>query len=145
MWQDVIDSITDDYKLFPPATGVEIAQAEEKLGVTFPQELRSFLLESNGLRANCGASVIWSVEQIVKDNLEFRSIAEFKEMYMPFDCLLFFGDNGGGDQFAYPITSTGVDDLRIYMWDHETDGRPCYSYSIERYLRQLLTFEEETE
>jgi hypothetical protein len=28
---------------------------------------------------------------------------DFKELYMPFDCLLFFADAGNGDQFGYPI------------------------------------------
>lgn len=79
----------------------------------------------------------------MKGNLEFHTIAAFKELYMPFDCLLFFGDNGGGDQFAYGITSTGVNELYIYMWDHETDGRPCFSCSIERYLREMLEGEDE--
>ena len=143
MWQEIVASLTDDYKFAPPASEAEIRQAEEKLGVTFPRELRSFLLEANGLHANCGATIIGSVDSIVKDNLEYREIAAFKELYMPFECLLFFGDNGGGDRFAYGITSTGVNELYIYMWDHETDGRPCYSYSIERYLRQVLNYEYE--
>nr|WP_280703686.1 hypothetical protein [Kitasatospora sp. GP82] len=44
---------------------------------------------------------VWAIEQIVEQNLYFRSDGSFARLYMPFDALLFFGDNGGGDQFAF--------------------------------------------
>lgn len=143
MWQEIVASITDDYRFAPAASEADIAQAEEKLGVAFPRELRAFLLEANGLHAHYGTHLIWTVEEIVKENLEFRSIADFKALYMPFDCLLFFGDNGGGDQFAYPITADGVQGFKIFTWDHETDERAWYAHTIERFLREALTFEDE--
>jgi hypothetical protein len=143
MWQEIVASITDDYRFAPPASEADIAQAEEKLGVAFPRELRAFLLEANGLHAHYGTHVISSVQRIVQDNLERRTMESFRGLYMPFDCLLFFGDNGGGDQFAYPITADGVQGSKIFMWDHETDGRPWYGPSIERYLRAVLTYEDE--
>ena len=143
MWKDVIASITNDYKLSPPATEAEIAQAEEKLGVTFPRELRSFLLESNGLRAHYGTPLIWPIERIISENVEFRTTDDYRDLYMPFDCLLFFGGSGNGDCFAYRITRKGVDGINTYLWDHEMDSRVWYAPSIERCLRTALTFEDE--
>lgn len=49
---------------------------------------------------------------------------------MPFDSLLFFGDNGGGDQFALVVAPERDD---IFVWGHETDavcGAPGGSTSI---------------
>ncbi|MFC8033052.1 hypothetical protein ACFUVU_09590 [Streptomyces griseoincarnatus] len=39
---------------------------------------------------------------------------------MPFDSLLFFGDNGGGDQFALVVAQERDD---VFVWDHETGSR----------------------
>lgn len=33
-----------------------------------------------------------------------RGLPAAAQLYMPFDALLFFGDNGGGDQFAFVQT-----------------------------------------
>lgn len=143
MWQEIVASITDDYRFAPPASEADIAQAEEKLGVAFPRELRAFLLEANGLHAHYGTHLIWSIDRIVSENVELRTTDDYRDLYMPFDCLLFFGGSGNGDCFAYRITREGVDGINIYMWDHETDGRAWYAPSIERCLRKALTFEEE--
>jgi len=39
---------------------------------------------------------------------------------MPFDPFLFFGDNGGGDQFAFVQTPQRPD---IFVGEHESDSR----------------------
>jgi hypothetical protein len=57
---------------------------------------------------------------------------------MPFDSLLFFADTGTGDQFAYPITPTGIRD-DIYVWDHEDDSRRWYAARLEQYLAWWLS------
>lgn len=38
-----------------------------------------------------------------KDNLFFRTFGDYKDIYMPFDHLLFFSDNGCGDLFGFKI------------------------------------------
>ena len=32
---------------------------------------------------------IWSVSKIKTENMNMRNIVDFKDLYMPFDCLLF--------------------------------------------------------
>lgn len=52
---------------------------------------------------------------------------------MPFDPLLFFGDAGNGDQFAFRLVS-GLRDKDIYVWNHENDSRTWVGPSLSRYL-----------
>jgi hypothetical protein len=48
---------------------------------------------------------------------------------------LFFGDNGGGDQFAFVLR----DDRRdIFVWNHETDSRHWVAGHLEDYLTHAL-------
>ena len=58
---------------------------------------------------------------------------------MPFDPLLFFGDAGNGDQFAYAIHEAQVRRNDIFAWDHETDSRTWVAPSLERYLEWWLS------
>lgn len=87
----------------PPSDEVTIAEAEKVLNVEFPPDLRSFFLEAGGLVADYGCEVIWKISDIVDRNNGFRGTVSLGELYMPFDHLLFFGDDGSGDQFAIAI------------------------------------------
>lgn len=53
----------------------------------------------------------------------FRQSVDFRELYMPFDCLLFIADAGNGDQFAYSIVGGAIRRDDIFAWDHENDSR----------------------
>jgi hypothetical protein len=58
---------------------------------------------------------------------------------MPFDHLLFFGDDGGGDQFALSIQADGViHKYDIYRWEHETDARSWFASGLEQFLAKRL-------
>lgn len=65
-------------------------------------------MESDGIEGEYDLGLIWLLDRIVEDNLFFRGHTDFKELYMPFDCLLFFADAGDGDQFAFPIHAGGT-------------------------------------
>ncbi|MFJ7205783.1 SMI1/KNR4 family protein [Streptomyces sp. NPDC098789] len=80
--------------------------------------------------------MIWSVERIALPNEEFRTREDLRSLYMPFDALLFFGDNGGGDRFALPVSPLRPD---VFVWDHENDSRTWVAPSLERYLRSALS------
>jgi hypothetical protein len=104
------------------------------LGVALPPELRALLIESNGVQGMHSFDLIWSTDRILHDNLEFRASADFKELYMPFDPLLFFADAGNGDQFAFVILNNLVRRRDIFAWNHENDSRMWVAPSLERYL-----------
>ncbi|MFK8908379.1 SMI1/KNR4 family protein [Streptomyces sp. YS-3] len=112
-----------------------LADAEQRLGREVPAELRELLLESNGIIGRSAVDTVWPVEQIVEQNLLFRSDGSFAELYMPFEALLFFGDNGGGDQFAFVQTPQRPD---IFVWEHETDSRRWVARDLRDYLGRSL-------
>ena len=56
---------------------------------------------------------------------------------MPLDCLLFFGGNGCGDYFGYPITRlSGVRNDNVFMWDHEYDSRIWKANNLEELIKK---------
>ena len=81
-----------------------------------------------------GVDTVWPLEQIVEQNLHFWSDDAFGELYMPFDALLFFGDQGGGDQFAVVEIT-----LYIFVWEHEDDSRRWVARDLEDYLGRFRT------
>jgi SMI1-KNR4 cell-wall len=100
-----------------------------------PQRLRELLEETDGLRGEYGLEVVFSAEEIARQNHAMRTTDGFDELYMPFDCLLFFGAEGGGDLYAFPILAGGADDLHVFVWDHETDSRTATASGLAGYLR----------
>jgi len=105
----------------------------------FPAELVSLLSESDGIQGQYGLGLVWPLARIVADNLAFRSNANFQDLYMPVDCLLFFADAGNGDQFAYAICGGQIQRPDIFAWDHEQDSRSWVAPSLRIYLDWWLT------
>ena len=123
-WKALISSLASDAEFAAGATSQQLAETERQIGVVLPGRLRSLLLDCDGVRADYGADIIWSCTELVRQNIDFRTTEAFRELYMPFDHLLFFGADGGGNQFAFAITADGnISKADVYRWDHETDGR----------------------
>jgi cell wall assembly regulator SMI1 len=82
MWKELIERLAagspfgDIREFLDPTTLDAIREAEGKLSITFPSDLRELLLEANGIWGP-GGGLIWTVERIVKDNTEFRSYPDF--------------------------------------------------------------------
>ena len=74
----------------PPATASEISDAEERLKIKFPTELRELLLEMNGDKFLC-----FSVTEVVRNNLDTRSAFE------EFTDQIIVRENKGLDVWAY--------------------------------------------
>ena len=108
MWPERLAVLSPDLEFQSAASEDAIGVAERATGVGFPDELRSFLLEADGLRGKHRVGLVWPSARIAKDNSEFRHNADFATLYMPFNPLLFFGDAGNGDQFAFAIVGGEV-------------------------------------
>jgi hypothetical protein len=140
MWKELVSRFASDARFSEPATVQELARVERELNVQLPTELRACLEESNGVKDEYGFGLIWSVERIIKDNLMFRTYPDFRTLYMPFDCLLFFSDAAGnGDQFAYAILAAEVRMENIYVWNHEDDSRTWVAFGLAKFLEWWLT------
>ena len=139
-WKELIQRLTNEGEFASSASVDQLARAESSLGVKLPAALRELLDETNGVEGEYGLGLVWPLEQIVEDNLMFRSNASFCDIYMPFDHLLFFADAGNGDQFAFPIHADGVIHRPdVFAWDHEDDSRSWVASSLKDYLEGWLT------
>ncbi|GAA4079185.1 SMI1/KNR4 family protein [Streptomyces shaanxiensis] len=134
MWREIASEF-QNIELQGPADEKSLNLIERQLDQIVPQSLRELLLETDGIAGRYGTDVIWSAGRILGDNLAFRNDEQFRSLYQPFDDLMFFGDNGGGDQFAF-VRSRERDE--IFVWDHETDSRIWVSGSLEHYLRKAI-------
>jgi hypothetical protein len=139
MWRDILQKLSEDLTFNPPASAEEIARIAGELGTGLPDELRSILSESNGIEGKYGLGLLWDGARILQDNRLFRSSPDFPDLYMPFDHLLFFGDAGNGDQFAFSILRGGVTRSDIFVWNHEDDSRSWIAPSLETFYEWWLT------
>lgn len=110
-------------------------EAEIALRHPLPNDLRELLGESNGIEGEYGLGLLWSIERIVRDNHEFRTGGNLRELYMPFDGILFFADAGNGDQFG--LSLSGNND--VFAWDHEDDSRRWVAANALAYLEAWMT------
>ena len=138
MWKELIDGLRPGCEFLPPTDSQTIRRVEKRLSIKFPKDLRSLLREANGIWGPSGTGLIWSVERIEADNKEFRTMRSFRKLYMPFDHLLFFGDDGSGDQYAFRILAGVIRDDEIYRWEHEDDSRNWSASHMRDYLARSL-------
>ncbi|MFC5603529.1 SMI1/KNR4 family protein [Sporosarcina koreensis] len=141
MWKDYISAISKEYSFKQPASNREITQINEVLSVELPKKLLELFSETNGVFDSFNFPLIWSTSQIVKDNSFFRNFKDYKDIYMPFDHLLFFSDNGCGDLFGYRILNGSIQTEDIYVWNHEDDSRMWVASSLELFIKGLITGE----
>lgn len=116
----------DYIKKNPPATNEQIFELEKSLGYKLPNDLKDLLSEMNG-----DNWFILSTDEIKNTNLSLRN----QDFYMSLDCLLFFGKNGCGDYYGYPITKK--DDIRddnVFIWEHEYDNRIWKANNLEEVI-----------
>ncbi len=135
MWRELISRTSSESEVFDGSSAEAIAAIERSLGQPVPADLKDLLIETDGVVDEYGTDIVWNARRIVEDNLTFRSNSSFAELYAPFDGMMFFGDNGGGDQFAFVAAS---DETGVIVWDHETDERYPAAVSLEQYLTRSL-------
>jgi hypothetical protein len=134
MWKDFITNLIEESEYAAPASLEEIDKVEQVLNVKFPEELRNLLCETNGVKGEYKIDLIWSLYRIKSDNELFRNNTDFKELFMPFDHLLFFADAGNGDQFAYSILNGAIRKNDVYVWNHEDDSRTWVAPSMKKFI-----------
>jgi hypothetical protein len=139
MWKAAAQQACSETEFGVPVAPPTLRAAERRLGRRLPAALADLLRETNGIGGPYGLDTVWSLERIVEDNLHFWSDPTFADLYMPFEPLLFFGDNGGGDQFAFVRVPDGRPD--VFVWEHEDDSRRWVARDLRDYLDRSLTAE----
>lgn len=119
-----------DIKPRPPAKEEAILDAEKKIGVSFPQELREMFLEMDG---DC--DLLYCVEQII----EIHQNVSIK--YNGTDELLVFGGDGAGNFYGYGIHQGKIQDTNIVFYDHETHrvyrDEICEAISLYDFIKRF--------
>ena len=138
MWKEIVISNTESFSFKDPVKKDLLTVFEERLGMAIPKSLKSCLSESDGIFGEYQQGLIWPIDRIIHDNLEFRNDKDFKELYMPFNHILFFADAGNGDQFFYPVQAGEIRKNDIFVWNHEDDSRSWIAPSLEKYLEWWL-------
>ena len=141
MWTELIARLYDDAEFAEPTDDAEIDRIEQRLGQKIPDDLRALLRETGGVQADYGSGLVWSVQEIIEQNTEFRRNSDFAELYKPFDEVMFIGDNGGGDQFAYVFRTPDEHPTEVFVWDHENDERIRVAGSLKGYLESRANAE----
>ncbi|MFD5521689.1 SMI1/KNR4 family protein [Streptomyces sp. NPDC127066] len=136
MWRETAAQTFPGVGLREAVQASGLAEAQERLGRTLPTELGALLLESDGVIGHTDTDTVWPLDRIVEQNLFFWSDETLAQLYMPFDALLFFGDNGGGDQFAFVQRPERPD---IFVWEHESDSRRWVAGGLRDYLGRALS------
>ncbi|WP_366292726.1 SMI1/KNR4 family protein [Paenibacillus sp. AN1007] len=137
MWKEYFKGISEECTFSSPAPADEILKVESLFHVTLPSELKEILLETNGVRAIYDLGLIWSADRIKNENRHYRD-DHFQEYYMPFNNLIFFGESGIGDLFAFPVTGEGLCRGDVFVWNHENDSRKWVAPSVSKYVEWSL-------
>ena len=117
-WLRGLDSLGQTVALSDPADPDTLSDAEERLGLVFPEDLRSLLFESDGINGAGRGEPVWPVERIAEENLLLRNAGSTPALPEGADDdLLFFGDAGQGQLFAYELDAGGeVSESDVFVW-----------------------------
>ncbi len=117
-WLRGLDSDEGMIALAEPVPADALGDAEERLGLILPADLRSLLCETAGLGDAEGAEPVWPAERIAAENVLLRSVGSTPALPDGADeDLLFFGDAGDGNLFAYEIDEEGdITESDIFLW-----------------------------
>lgn len=118
-WLRALEPADGEVVLTEPAGDDALADAEDRLELILPEDLRSLLAETDGVSVSSGGEPVWPVERIAEENALLRSAGATPALPEGADeDLLFFGEAGGGDLFVYELDDDGDDisEPDIYLW-----------------------------
>ncbi|MBD3212418.1 MAG: SMI1/KNR4 family protein [Candidatus Lokiarchaeota archaeon] len=141
-WKNKISIISDEWKIIDPADPDLIVEIEQTFHIKLPEEFLNLYNATNGVKDQFSYDIIFPDKDLLKRNQEMRTNDGFKNLYMPFDHLLFIGEYGNGDLFGYPITmNREIKKRSIFIWNHENDSREWAAMSIiDLFIRAISGF-----
>ena len=136
-------------RFYPAAAPGDITGAEGRLNAAFPASIRSLLLETNSvmdLMAVDGGEwfdcswLVWTVEEIVEQNLYGRAATGERRYDHDLRRLVFFAGAGAdGILFGFPVLDDGVCASRVVVWHPVGEELHEVSPSVEHFLRGWFT------
>jgi hypothetical protein len=122
VWTSWLQGFDDsvEIRLADPVDDLVLTRAELQLGLALPHDLRSLLAETDGITDASDVELVWAAERIAEENLGLRRDHETPAVPRGGGDLLFFGDTGTADLFAYRITADGaVCEPDVYLWKYQ--------------------------
>jgi len=141
MWKNYLSSISKECHFKAPATEKALLLISEELNGELPKKLVELYKETNGLYGEYGISYIWSTQQMVKENLFFRTVHEYGDSILTLDNFLFFSDAGNGDLFGYSLLNGSIQNEDIYVWNHEDNSCNVIASSLEEFIKGWISGE----
>ena len=128
----------------PPASEADIESAERSLGIGLPDELRSFLCDSNGatigVRLDSGevipdaSPLVWSLDEIVRNHGPQRPDPD-----QPAQVLFFANAGVDGILFGHPIRSSSQVGSDVVVWHPIHDELDVAAPSFRAWIEAFLT------
>jgi hypothetical protein len=142
MWMEWLTAHpnADKLEFKPPATAQDIEGIASVIGRPLPDELVDLLRETDGIVGKWGVHLVCPAREIAQHNRGLRALPHYRELYMPFDSLLFFGEVGDGGLFGFPLLEgDGAEHPNVFVWDHENDSRTWAASNLRDYINRVLT------
>ena len=136
-WRELVATLCPRAVFGPPAADAEIAEAERRLSIPIPDDLRTLLAESDGVMDEYGWEILWPLPRIVANNDDYRHNPAFAS-YMPIDVFLFFAESGDGQPFGYSISGTCEVQGHVFVWNQIEDSRTKVADSLAGWLKGWL-------
>ena len=111
----------------------EIYNVECKFGISFPEDYKEFMEETDGGEGNIGELSyisIWKIEDIVELNISY----EVKK-YTP--NLVYFGSDGGDMAYAFEFSRGECTYIEFPFMSIKEDDKQILGYSFEEFLKVL--------
>nr|WP_184174614.1 SMI1/KNR4 family protein [Rhabdobacter roseus] len=130
---------TNGFSFNPPAPANLIFYVKRQFGLDeLPKELEELYRQTNGIIQTINGEkigeLIWTIERVIETNKKYRTLPDFKELYMSFEQLLFFSDAGNGDLFGFVTLNGRFEKNDIFVWNHEEDSRTWIAPNLKMFI-----------
>jgi hypothetical protein len=137
----------------PSASIAEIANLERQLNTLLSTDLRSLLLDTNGvmnlMKIDDGDWfeehwLLWTVAEIIEQNIYLRRASmrpyDDNRPYCPrADGLLFFANDGADGIFAHPVKAQRAAEPSVLVWTPIGDELTSIAWSLKDFVEGWLT------
>lgn len=146
-WRELVSSVPREndatgFSFFSPASSALLEEVEQALAIRLPSDLRSLLMETDGIDLQMHINgewisyqaLVWSSQEILANNRRFRDDQRFNQINRPVDTLLLFSEVGNGDLFAFPVEKGEAQGSSVLVWNHEDDSLRAVASSLQDFL-----------
>jgi hypothetical protein len=140
VWTSWLQGFDDSVgiRLADPAEALVLVRTEHELGLPLPEDLRSLLAETDGIADAFDVELVWAAERIAEENAGLRRGAS-EIVPRAGGSLLFFGDPGTEDLFAYRISDGVVAEPDVYLWAHASEKARWIASDLQALLDAWLS------